>query len=264
MANNARVVRITIKIAVVVLLIKELWLLLGIPSFTDAVMSFLTVGAIPGTDRTLTPDEIYKLIGVVGVLFIVLVFRKDVARLFWRKHAEEEQPVAVPVPKPVVAAMPLKHPLRDKTVKAQVKQPSRVLADLLNHKYVALIIRRATAFRMVAVQKIGEWYVRAMVFTQAAAQRTWAWIKIAALVTYRIILLITIITINLSIAAWHWAEPRIRKLDAIIEKKVHSNEYTSGVLAASKEIIEAIKSGYQSVKAIASDLVKPSKNTPDE
>jgi len=262
MAQNFRISPTIIKIAVVVLLIKELWLLLGIPSFTDAVLSFLTVGAVPGTNRTLTPDEMYKLLAGVGIVFVLLVFRKDIARLFWRKHDQDVAvtPAPVPVPAKVAAPRAKKAPVMPLAHPAPHLLPPSIIKRIASHRRVSAFITRANALWQLTTAKAAAYYASGRAYTIVGLQRVWTWIKLGSLVAYRLFLLTVIILVNLAIAFWKWAEPRIRHLDKIIEKKVHSNEYTAGVVTAIGEIGAVLRKVFDSARAIAKDLVKPREN----
>lgn len=258
MAKSSRIVSVVIKVAVVALIIKELWLLLGVPSFTDAVMSFLTIGAIPGTDRTLTPDQTYKLLAVVGVLVVVAVFYKDIAKLFWRKTVDEQLP-EIPA-----APMPLEHPLPNRVVVQPPRYSVNSPIARRGNKYAAIWQSRFSRFGAVTTGVLRVGYMRTVSFVRIVAAKTWIWLKRATRVAYRIVLLLIIIAIELSIAAWRWTEPRIRRFDAWLEKKIRSNDFTSGVLASAQEIITTVKHGYRGVKSIAGDLIKPSDSSKED
>jgi hypothetical protein len=62
----------------------ELWLLITIPAAADPLITFVTIGAIPGTDRRLTLDETYQFIGVAFVLVLCTVFHEQLLLPFRR------------------------------------------------------------------------------------------------------------------------------------------------------------------------------------
>lgn len=102
-----------IKIAVLVLIVKEVWLLLGIPSVSNALIAFCTVGAIPGTDKSLSPGATFAVLAAVLVFAAVLIFRTELVRLFTDqkvlKQYAADMPIAKPVAKPAakqIAAAP--------------------------------------------------------------------------------------------------------------------------------------------------------------
>src|SRR5262245_36587180 len=85
---------------------------------TNALFLFATVGLIPGTDKTLAPQQVFVALGVFLVLMVLLIFStnivRGVRRLVGRGAAVgPEHPavpqgpiVAAPQPSAVVVAIP--------------------------------------------------------------------------------------------------------------------------------------------------------------
>lgn len=55
-----------IKLALVVLAIKGVWILLGIPGIDNAVINFCTVGLIPGTNVSVDPTTTFMILPAVS------------------------------------------------------------------------------------------------------------------------------------------------------------------------------------------------------
>ena len=98
-----------IKLLVIVLCIKEIWLLLGVPSISNAIISFTTLGVIPGTDTILTPAEMVSVSLVIVVVLVSLMFRRELEDVFVRHEAyvsaqeqSADDSAAPAVPKPLV------------------------------------------------------------------------------------------------------------------------------------------------------------------
>lgn len=220
-----------IKIAVCLLAIKEFWLLLGIPSFADAVVSFLTVGAVPGTQHTLSPGQIYVLISVTLLLVLVLVFYKDVARLISRVSASR----AVHR----VAIMPIPHPLHmSEFVASRPRQEQRVSHSRLGWRFRSLVlIVRVSSTRGVRV------FVRTFTNVSQSAFK----------VLHRMALFIWAKTV----ACWRLAEPYIRSFDSWIEKKLHQYDKASTVLSIGSEMTSTIQRLAKDGKTFAKDNTQP-------
>lgn len=107
--SRVRILTITIKIAIIVLLVRELWLLLNIPSITNGIVNFFTIGLIPGTNTTLTSTQTYALAAAVLLLAICVIFRRELNRVGTRQPVVETPITIEPV---VVAELPAPKPHR--------------------------------------------------------------------------------------------------------------------------------------------------------
>jgi hypothetical protein len=222
-----------IKIAVIVLAIKELWLLLGIPAFSDALISFLMVGAVPGTDRSLTPDEMYKLLFGVFVLLVALVFRKEIMQLIRRMRTRNQGVMSqVTIP----AAMPLAHPLAPKAQRVRIGLPA-VMRPVLA-KASMLSLAALTASRQVASMVL---HISSVILR----------------LILRVVTLIVIAAVNALVVAWRMAEPYLRRFDAWLERKLHEYELTKTLLSIGSEMGGTARRWTASAKAAYDEASTP-------
>lgn len=252
-----------IKIAAIALAIKELWLLMGIPAFADTVISFLTVGAIPGTDRTLTPDEMYKLLIGVFVIFVLLVFRKEIIRLFKRRTSSQPTIEAVtPVGPP---QMPLEHPLAKLGVGLVEANPPVSKATKAPRKPIAvhvpafmlpaarLIKAKLAVGRHAAITTSVVVWDRIKVISRQAV----VIIRLTGRTLFRVVLLIIIVIADAAVVAWRMAEPYIRKFDAFLEKKTHEFEFTRTLISIGSEMITTGRRWGKNIKAAFDEASTP-------
>jgi hypothetical protein len=229
-----------IKAAILVLAIKETWLLLGIPAVENALVSFLTVGAIPGTNKTLTPDEVYKLVVALVVIIGVLIFRKDIVRLFQKAKASqsEEQTAS--------SAMPIPHPLApiavitpDKADKSEeVPRKQHVWAWRLQG--VWLLVRIQT-IRFVLVTKLAALqYAKLLAGYSMNAKQFLVRASIAAAKK----------TAIAAVAFWRAIEPYLRRFDRWLERKLHQYDQTATLLALGNEMTSTLRKWREESKTL--------------
>jgi hypothetical protein len=256
-----------IKIAAIVLAIKELWLLMGIPAFADTVISFLTVGAVPGTNRTLTPDEMYKLLIGVFVLFMVLVFHKEIIRIFRRHRQPDVVSEAAIVTGP--PQMPLEHPLAmlgvgviEEPVPKPMKAPRQPIAVHMP-AFILPMTALVKAKLLIARQAI----VAASVITwekiKVASRHTVTTARLIGRTVLRVILLIIIVIADIAVVVWRMAEPYIRKFDAFLEKKTHEFEFTRTALSVGNDVVDTARKWGKNIKVAYDDASTP-KSRDDE
>lgn len=98
--NRVHILTITIKLAIIALIVREVWLLLGIASVTNGIVNFFTIGLIPGTNTTLTPSETFGFASSILLLAFCVIFRRDLNRAIQRRPIITPEPI---VAEPVVA-----------------------------------------------------------------------------------------------------------------------------------------------------------------
>ena len=207
-----------ITIAVCLLAIKEFWLLLGIPSFSNAVISFLTVGAVPGTSHTLSPAQIYWMVGVIFVFVVLAAFRKNIAGLFTvrRDRRVYKQAHITPIPHPydpIAIIAPVEH-------QSDIRKRSRWLWQFDALAFATRATKIATQISRVATKQLS---------------RSVRWTK------------------RLVILFWYEVEPYIRMFDAWLEKKLHQYEHTATLLSIGSEMSSTVQKMAKNVKDIATD-----------
>jgi len=224
---------IVIKIAVCLLAIKEFWLLLGIPSFADAVVSFLTVGAVPGTQTTLSPEQVYTLLSVIFLLVLVLVFRKDVSSLFARSKARRSQR------KPII--MPIAHPHEVVVVRGHAVAP-RKQATPSKWRW------RIRGFGRVVKMTVMGALASVALFASRISRRTWT-----------VAVAVSLWLAKAIVAYWRMAEPYIRRFDSWLEKKLHQYDKASTALSIGSEMSRSLQKLAKNTKLVAKEVSQPLK-----
>jgi len=224
---------IVIKIAVCLLAIKEFWLLLGIPSFADAVVSFLTVGAVPGTQTTLSPEQVYTLLSVIFLLVLVLVFRKDVSGFFARTKTGRAQR------KPI--AMPIAHPHEVVVVRGQAVAPRKQATPSKWRWRIRGFGRVIKMTVMRALASLTMFVSRVVRYIWTITLRTSLWIA------------------KVVVAYWRMAEPYIRRFDGWLEKKLHQYDKASTALSIGGEMTRSLQKLAKNTKIVAKEVSQPLK-----
>jgi hypothetical protein len=243
--------KIVIKVAVVVLILKEAWLLLQIPSVADALFSFIMVGAVPGTDKTLTPDQMIQLLVGVFILSVMLIFHKDLYRLAKRlMNRDRKADVAA---SDTVTEMPIEHPHEARTavvaaaeVVPEPAQPSAVSQRMTGIRMGAA--RRFSQFRTAVAAHIQQWLSAARPVAIGYTTRAWHGTKRAARVAAKVLWITYIVIIALVMQLWSWLRPRLERFDRWLDKKMHQNEFTAGILAVGKDVINAYRKALADVR----------------
>lgn len=219
-----------IKVAVLVLVVKELWLLLQIPSVANAVFSFIMVGQIPGTDTTLSPDQMMWLLAAVFVVLSALIFRKDLLSLF-RRHGDQPKES----PEQMVETTPEQLPAAP--TKATHTRRTQQLQDK-----VAATIRLATHY-------LRPWAGKAREIARKAITSLGLWWHVGLSHASRLTVTTYIVVSVLAIASWSWLKPRIERFDHWLDKKLHQNEYTAALLTVGSDMQQTITKWWADFKA---------------
>lgn len=235
--RELRIHPVIIKIAVVALAIKEIWLLLGIPKFEDAIVSFLTVGAVPGTNRTLSPDEIYRLLAVVFLLAMLLIFHRDLWRLTKRLDHRADRPdvtLATPMPMPIDAPPAGLQPVAEKKT---------IMVGLAGRLRASLAIARTKADDLWRLAR--PFVVRVSIWVRAHGKRGYvlalAWLRKGCRLSVRALTQVTLALLDAAKKAWRWAEPHIRQFDAWLDHTLHHYGPTSAALSFGSEMIVTVQ-----------------------
>lgn len=246
-----------IKIAVVLLLLRELWLLIQTPSVVDVVASFVMAGEIPGTDIVLELDQMIKLLVAIFIVAAILIFNKEFRMLTgWmiRKARRQTKPVVEgPVANTAVNAKPGAQAESEieTGVITRSGEPRMIVIGLWSRlhydagraliaasPYAAQYLTELKAFSA----KIG---TQLLILLQRLGVLAWK----ATCVTYRHLR-------RLSIMAWIWLKPRIQRLDRRIEKELKSREQTAALLEIASDMKKVAAESLSKLKSFS-----PSRST---
>lgn len=228
-----------IKFLTLIFALVNVWLLFHIPSVSEATLKFISVGEIPGTTTSLSPDTmLYLAIGSFAVS-VVLIFWREFRKLFRRRKpvqavmAVAEVP-ATPAPVVVVATPPVSRRTGKKppVVRPQVFVAPRVVTAtlasaerrtsklftatrsklaVLAASAARLARRGAARIRTLAIS-LGHWLV-------PQAKHLWALLRRLAKASWL-----------LALDLWHWLEPHIRRCDRWLERQLRRHRTSAEAL----------------------------------
>lgn len=250
-----------IKLAVLILVVKEIWLLLGVESVDNAIVSFLMAGEVPGTKHVMSPDEVIRLVIALSILLALVVFRKPLFRLItWKPRAErgqgQEQPAAEPI-----AAMPIEHPLGEGDIppaepaKPQKQKSKPILIikrstvlQRWSQQLQPLIMRvwMASRVQSVRLSRLAVKYGQIAAAYAAVQTRKWSVIAWQTARAY------TILTIQYMRILWKRTEPHLRRFDAWLNRKLHDYEKTAFMLSLGSEMTATVQKWLDAAKTAAS------------
>lgn len=215
---------IIIKLAVVALVVKEIWLLMQVPSIADAAISFFTVGQIPGTDHTLSPNEMLLLVGGVFILGFSLTFRKEIGMaLSGLSRKRQSRPLRNPLQRP--------HPI----ILGAAPQPVRVISSRK-----AMLKSYWGTVRQKMIARSGRTARRLRSLGSLIASATWSASRFAVAKLAKIALVTYVIASELAVRFWRWFKPYAERVDRWLEKKLHQNEKTATLLSVGSDMMNAM------------------------
>lgn len=236
-----------IKLLTLLFALVNVWLLFHIPAVGEATLKFISVGEIPGTNKSLSPDVMLYLAAGSFVVAVVLIFWREFRKLFKRRRlatpaiaeAPATEKTAIPTTQAVVvvATTPASH-----SRKRQVKDRPQIFIKAARIAVVVVtsVRRRVSNLFAVIRKQLGVFrfaVLRALkrlaVNGRVLAVRTWRWLVPQAkrfwALTVRVAKAIRLLAIEL----WRWLEPHIRRFDRWLEVQLHNNQTTANALNAS-------------------------------
>ncbi|HEY5667720.1 MAG TPA: hypothetical protein VIR03_00995 [Candidatus Saccharimonadales bacterium] len=253
-----------IKLAVVALVVKEIWLLLGVESVNNALVSFLMAGEVPGTKRVMSPDEVIRLVSALGILLLIIIFRKSIFGLIARMwHGPKQQPLAEEHAEQV-AAMPIEHPIGEsepapaEPVKAKKQQLLKPMLIIKQSPLLRLWARKlqslATFVWIAGRAHVVRLSLLAAKYGQIAAVYTATHLRKWSIVTWQTIRAYTRLTIQYLGILWKRTEPHLRRFDGWLERKLHEYEKTAFMLSLGSEMTATVQKWRNAAKSAASSV----------
>lgn len=203
------------KVLIWLALVLLLWRLFEVARVEDAFLQFMTVGALPGTDKTLSPDQVLILVAALFSVSLLLIFRKELARSV-RNGAAAVQ----------------RHSYPEATQNEDAEQP--IIVRKRHPKGMRIPMPRL----QIQDKKLPELYVPSIMPTIWRAM-DWEMKQLARL--YRLLVtgyqhLRTLILKGgkilgiYSVAFWRWLEPQLRAFDKWLEKKARKSRVSSDLI----------------------------------
>jgi hypothetical protein len=221
-----------------------LWRLWENDAAINAVILFCTAGVVPGTNTVLTPEQVYIVLGTVLCASLMLIFAKEVKRdvrairTAWHHWRQKGGTLAAAeeVAQSIVAdaeAAAEQAPIRLTPSRRSARTKKTTAAGLP----VAAVAAAATSGRpavVIPVQKgPGLWQriwaavrPRLIIALGAtleavlkAADHTVVWASRRSLQAY-----------GAAAQGWRWLEPRLRRFDALLERKLKANKDVAALL----------------------------------
>jgi hypothetical protein len=247
-----------VKILVSVFFVLALWRVFELPGVSAAFWAFCTVGAIPGTGRTLSFEVLARsLIGLFTVI-ILLVFRKEFVAAFPRR---------TPSPEPAQTLTPV----------APAALPPQPLAVRRNNIVVVLSAQAdrpgLSAFRpvLIAMGVSTAWTIHTLcegeVVVRRSVIRAFALLKRSVIAACRylqavavtfgqLLYALIIIFVRVVITLWKLAEPHFRAFDRYLDATLHANKSTAEVLHILGEASKVTHEAYQKAQNTTRKLIE--------
>lgn len=208
------------KALVVLALVLLSWRLFEEAQIEDAFLEFVTVGALPWTDKTLSPDQVLILTAALFSLSLLLIFRRELVRSF-RIRAVDTTSAAVGTRSTSITLRRQRH----KGVR--IPMPSlRIRDKKLPELYLPSI--------MPAIWRFIDWEMRQFVRLYRALVKMYRFLKVLAIKGWK--------RVRSCVAAlWRWLEPQIRTFDKWLEKKARKHRFAS-------EVIEVLDDCWRTVR----------------
>lgn len=235
-----------IKILASVFIVLALWRVFELPGVATAFWAFITIGAIPGTDRILGTETILRVLCILFAIIFFLIFRKEFMASLPKR-----------TPKPVI------DPQRIGQMATTLVQPPTATRD----RVIVVIKQQQDRPALAPVRpavvllgKIAAWIIQLTYWAEMYCRRTGVFVgrktkqiyrcsirysgKIAKLV-YRGLLFISRYVVYASIIAWKMAEPHIRNFDRWLDKQLHANKSTAEALNFVSGFTKAASDSYR-------------------
>lgn len=237
----------------------NVWLVFHIPAVSEATLKFMSVGEIPGTERSLSPDTmLYLAIGLFALMVVSIVWRL----LYKRAKRRRQQQAGVPAPVaaatdvtalPSTASVPKRLAVvrpqlfmapRAHSGKSQKSQRMRKWVVHLRAQLRALgamarvcgvWLRRGALRAWRQIVAAGRRWQRQMA---VLARQAWRWIvpRYWQLATF--IVQVGQASVVLSRDLWRWLVPRIRAADQWLETQLRGNRRTAGAIKATDAVLD--------------------------
>lgn len=256
-----------IKLLTLIFALVNVWLLFHIPAISEATLKFISVGEIPGTGKSLSPDVMLYLAIGSFVVAVVLVFWREFRKVFKRRTKQPAfaqmhvpvTPVAVQAPIPVVAvpAVSRRTGKKPPVVRPQVFVAPRIItatmasAERRTAKLFAALRRQIVAVGISLTNQSKRLARR----SKLLAISFWKWLVPQAKRTWALLVRMTKAAHLLILDGWQWAEPRIRAFDRWLEKQLHQNKATADALKIGGQLSATVTARLRKVFRFAKNTV---------
>lgn len=218
-----------IKILVSVFFVLALWRVFELPGVATAFWAFITVGAIPGTEKVLGTEAVLRILCILFAITFFLIFRKEfIASL--PKRAPKQPKAAAPVVH--MGKLATTFATRERIVVIlKQQQDRRALAPV---RPIVVLLGKIAAW-IIQLTYWAEMYCRrgSVVLGRSVKQGYRFSIRhtaAAAKVLYRSLLFVGRYIVYAALIAWKMAEPHIRNFDRWLDTQLHANKSTAEIL----------------------------------
>jgi hypothetical protein len=203
------------KVLIWLALVLLLWRLFEVARVEEAFLQFMTVGALPGTDKTLSPDQVLILVAALFSVSLLLIFRKELVRSVRirataaQRHNLPETTQEATDPEPIIVRKRQSKGIRIPMPRLQTQD--KRLPEL----YIPSV--------MPAIWRVMDWEMKQLTRLYRLLAKTYQRLKTIVVKGGKIIGIY-------SIAFWRWLEPQLRAFDKWLEKKAHKNRVSSDLI----------------------------------
>lgn len=248
-----------IKFLVSVALVLALWRIFELPGVATAFWSFVTVGTIPGSERTIDPETLWRSLCILFAIVFFLVFRKEfIASLPHRGHQSEGtvSRQARLIGKMATVAVSPAFKARNSIIITLTKPTDRSAMALVRPIVVALgraaaWIVQLTCWIEADLRQFSGIIARHI---RKAARRTGRMAAITSRRAYSTLLAVGRYTAFVAILSWKLAEPHIRCFDSWLDRQLHANKSTAEALDFLGGVSRSAREAYQRAEQMSRKL----------
>jgi hypothetical protein len=247
----------SMKVVAGVLAMVALWWLVQVPSIINKILLFCTLGVNPYTGRNIPPARMAAMLGILLLLSIVFLFRKEISQggrhisQRMKRSRRRTAPITAPLTAAVVpASVPVIAPpapgylhydpvtqhalpmaalpvvaakLQSRDISVPARRPQRSLK-----RHLSLFVsfgRLLKQLLMVPAHMVTSLFKR----LGAGIVTTRKQIVLGADIAWIALCIFTQV-------AWRWLRPRIEQFDGWLEHKLNENPSTGNILAVGREL----------------------------
>lgn len=188
-----------------------LWRVFELAHVEDLFLQFITVGALPGTDKTLSPDQVLILVAVLFSLSLLLIFRKELVRSFRVRSVAHQQVASADKE----AGLKLRSIVIRRGHHGSIRIPMSQL-QIRDKKLPELYLPSP----MPTIWRIIDWEMKQFSRLYQLLSKTYRDLKPVVIKAGRR-------AMEYAIMAWGWLEPQLRAFDKWLERKASKNRISS-------------------------------------
>jgi len=217
-----------------------LWRLVELPAVQNAFIQFLAAGQVPGMEKTLSPKGVFWVLAGVFSISLILIFWTDIKRSFGKRRiARVASNTANNTASNATDSDYKDISNRSDGQPVVIARPRSSRAAHIPHAKLSLKDKKMPVLYVPSIRPFAK-KVRVFLGKVGVVLRKGAAAEYDSLKT--IFTFIWKVVVFVGLFVWRFAEPRIRKLDKWLERKLHKNPVASEIMEIVQECWRAVTS----------------------